>query len=277
MKENSRFCVESFKRISRFTIYISLIFCSVSCHHKLLNNEANTPTHVIPYDPNAAKWLDWNVLFQSGTNSAARNQALSDLNAYITAFINNYNSAHGTNFAVNQYFFNCPCDSLLWNFNAEPIAGSGAAPIKPPNPGNGGGVGGSGDAIKFINENNSFIIDSTTQLMTAVDTSKAAQARLLGSAIDTLKPLAVMDTGLDSNFFQNRFRRLLWNASNGQTIRNFQFFNNFQPLTYDSDDDLHKHGTAVTAIALQALESMNTPDQIKPRIMVLKDIIVREQ
>lgn len=267
MKENSRFPGGTIQMIPRIILYISLAICSGSCNNpgKTLGSSL---THGSPYNPNAIKWLDWNVLFNAGTNAAGRQQAMNDLNRYITNYIDDYNSRTGNHFAVDQYIFNCPCDSSLWNLSAIPVMGSGQAPILPPKPGSGGGVGGSGDAIEYVNQNNSFTADSTMSLYDTVQTN--AKIHLNNAGIDTTKTLAVMDTGLDSTLFEKRFAGLLWSAPDGRTLRNFQFFNNGLAQDYYFDDETNKHGTAVTAIALQALEGINPPLRVKPRIMVLK-------
>lgn len=270
MKENSRFTAGAFQKFPAILIYISLIIFSGSCHSyysgKAPTTRPDTPTR--PYNPQAAKWLDWNILFKPGTNAASQNQAMNKLNQYIRDYINTYNDSTGNHFAIDQYLFNCPCDSLLWNLSAIPLAGSGQAPVPPPNPKSGGGVGGSGDAVAYVNPNNSFTMDSTMAQQDTIYTNGKVQ--LEASSIDDSKTLAVMDTGLDSTLFEKRFAGLLWSAPEGQTLRNFQFFNNGQPLDYYFDDETNKHGTAVTAIALQALESMNPSLHVKPRVMVLK-------
>ena len=141
--------------------------------------------------------------------------------------------------------------------------GIGSAPVKPPPPPP--GTGGSGDPLA-INPNNSFVIDSTTQFMDSVNSKFTVH--LASTTIDSSKLLAVMDTGLDSTLFDNTYAGLLWSDPNGSTIRNFQDFSNFQGLSYYNDDDPHKHGTAVTALALQALETLN--QNVRPQVMVLK-------
>ena len=268
MKENSRFPRGIIQMIPRIILYISLTICSVSCNNPGKKLGGSLFTHGSPHDPNAIKWLDWNVLFNAGTNAADRSEAMNGLNRYITDYINDYNGRTGSHFAVDQYIFSCPCDSSLWNLSAIPVMGSGQAPILPPKPGSGGGVGGSGGAIEYVSQNNSFTVDSTMSLYDSIQTN--AKIHLNNSGVDTSKILAVMDTGLDSTLFEKRFAGLLWHAPGGRTLRNFQFFNNGLALDYYFDDEKNKHGTAVTAIALQVLEGVNPPLQVKPRIMVLK-------
>lgn len=270
MKENSRFTAGTFKKFPAILLYITLIIFSGSCHNnygeKAPINPPSAPTR--PYNPQAAKWLDWNILFKPGTNTDSQGLVMTKLNQYIRDYINTYNRSTGNHFAVDQYLFSCPCDSLLWNLSAVPLAGSGQAPVPPPNPKSGGGMGGSGDAIAYANTNNSFTIDSTMAQGDTVYTNGKVQ--LEASSVDDSKILAVMDTGLDSTLFEKKFAGLLWSAPEGQTLRNFQYFNNKKPFDYYFDDETNKHGTAVTAIALRALEIMKPSSHVKPRVMVLK-------
>jgi hypothetical protein len=269
MKKNSRLTAGAFQKFPAILLCISLIIFSGSCQNngKKLTVNLN-PSYGSPYNPAAAKWLDWNILFKPGTSIDSQMLVINNLNQYIKDYIKAYNDSTGNHFGVDQYLFNCPCDTLLWNLNAIPLAGSGQAPVLPPNPKGGGGVGGSGDAIAYVNMNNSFAVDSG---MVQTDTIYAnRKVQLEASSIDGSRILAVMDTGLDSTLFENKFAGLLWSDPQARTIRNFQFFNNKKPLDYYFDDETNKHGTAVTAIALRAMEIMKPLSHVKPRVMVLK-------
>lgn len=265
MKENARFRGDFLNRLSPIVLYISLIVCSGSCHLKYTLDKA--PSHP-PFSeyPHQAKWLDWNVLFQPGANNASRLQYMNYLQQYITDYINQYNATNSPRFVVSQTYIYCPCDSLLYNFSVTPLFASGQAPNPPIPPGR--GQGGSGDAVQYTNLNNSVTIDSITQLMKPIDTTGIIN---LGSfSMDTSKTLAIMDTGLDSTLYADHFKGLLWKAPGGNTIRNFLWFNNGQYLDYYADDDQFKHGSAVTTIALQALEKSFDKRPVMPRVMVLK-------
>jgi hypothetical protein len=244
-------------------LFVIVLINSCKNSETKLNPETSSYLQTTISTSCGGKWIDWNVLFKNNATDAQKTSYLSYLQNYIRNYIIQYNKANGTSFAVNQFYYTCPCDSTLFNLSAIPVMGSGSSPVPPPPPSP--GTGGSGDPL-FVSLNNSFVMDSTTQLMDSVD--KKFVVHLGGTTIDSSKILAVMDTGLDSALFDKSYQGLLWSDPKGETIRNFQDFNNFQGLSYYKDDDPHRHGTAVTAIALQALESINK--NIRPRVMVLK-------
>jgi Subtilase family len=255
---------EFLKKISGILLFAGLMLCLATCNKYFSYTNNYNSYYIMPQTPpDSNKWVNWNVLFQSGADNGARLQEIQILEQYLTDYITQYNALNNTHFAVNTFFVKCPCDTTLINFNAIPVAGSGQAPVPPRPPGK--GVGGSGDAIQYINPNNSFSTDSTTE--EKVDTTYIQTAY---NSIDPSKILAVMDTGLDSSYFQNNFRPLLWSDPTGLTYRNFQFFNNGRSYDYYFDDDKYKHGTAVTALALQALERIENQVSVKPKVMILK-------
>lgn len=214
-----------------------------------------------------AKWLDWNIMFAPGMNTTARLQEMSNLEQYITDYITQYNTIHGTFFSVRQSFVFCPCDTLLYNYNAVPLYGSGSVAIPPTNPRP--KIPGSGDTVSFVSENIAMDMDTKPKDSANIDTAAKVYVSF-SSTINPGKTLAVMDTGLDSTLFTNQFSGLLWNDPNGNTLRNFLFFSNGRSLDYYADDDDHKHGTAVTALALKATENQYSGREILPKIMVLK-------
>lgn len=248
--------------IIHLSIYILLIISVCSCG-KLTNNVNNQTAAYQSGQLN--NWVDWNVLFKPGTDSATRAGYMNYLAFYVDSIVRAYNASNGkTSAIIIRPYFTCPCDSLLVNFNVVDLSGTGLpANPKPPCC----GAGGSGDIVDLQNVNNSFVIDSLTEMDRKLDDSLVY---LKPSNIDTNKILAVMDTGLDSAKFQNKFEGLLWRDPNKPTIRNFISYENFRDLDYYTDDDSHKHGTAVTTIALKAVESSNIAGSRKPRIMVLK-------
>jgi Subtilase family len=213
-----------------------------------------------------SKWLDWNIMFSPGMNEAARLQEMNNLEQFITDYITKFNTTHGTFFSVSQSFVFCPCDSLLYNYNAIPITGSGSVAVPPTNPHS--KIPGSGDTVLFVSNNIPMEIDTIIKDSANLDT--AAKVYLHINSINPGKTLAIMDTGLDSTLFQNQFTGLLWNDPNGPTLRNFLFFSNGRAQDYYADDDGHKHGTAVTALALKAAENHYPGNEIFPKVMVLK-------
>jgi len=263
MKKAIPFLPDILRLISRISILFSLIFLLHGCNKHL--NPILNPSYVpnLPYPPSdSPKWVDWNVLFPAGIPDAEITNHLNDLCIAVHSYIDSINNANGTHITVTCDIIHCPCDPLLYNFNATPVAGSGST--TPPPPPKGGG--GSGDLVSF---NNSLSID--TYIQDSDKVNKESKVSLGSLVVDTSKTLAVMDTGLDPSLFETNINGLLWvDPNSDRTLRNFQWFHNLQPLDYMNDDDIHKHGTAVTSIALKSFEKKGSPSQPKPRIMVLK-------
>jgi hypothetical protein len=269
MKRNYPACRRALHDILFLVVGILGILSLNSCGKNLQSQ--NSIINNIPLDT-SRKWVDWNVLFESNSTQADRQRILADMKNSIIQYVMDWNTRNGMFASTNIQYWACPCDTLLYNFSATtPVGAAGLAASPPPKPGN--KTPATGDAVKFINQNNSFLKD---ELLDNLDKKYAGKVdsnrkfKLINSTIDDSKILAVMDTGLDSSLFVNNFHGLLWNAPQGEiTYRNFQYFNNFRPFDYCFDDDSNKHGSAVTAIALQALEGFPLP-KIKPRVMVLK-------
>jgi hypothetical protein len=230
-----------------------------SCKHL---TEINNYSY-LPNGSSVIKWVDWNILFKPGTDSLSRTNYMNYLASYVDSFLTAYNSNFHKSYTAYPKFYFCPCDTLLYNFTALSIGGSGL-PATPPKP---TGPGGSGDIVDLQTTNNSYLVDSATELDRKVDT---AQVVLIPSSIDKNHILAVMDTGLDSTLFADKFAGLLWKNISKPTIRNFVFYSNGLPLDYYKDDDPHKHGTAVTSIALKAIENYDLKNHVLPTVMVLK-------
>jgi len=266
MKRNKHFFDELCKGFSWIASLVFLFVLINSCTTKIPPFHPVYPIEPAAtqrlYQPQKQKWLDWNVLFLPGTGEIRRIQTLDSIKKYVDNYL-----AHSTNptFQVTQFYFSCPCDSGLINYTATPLAGMSGAPNPPPQPGK--GVGGSGDGIEYVNNNNSFLVDTLDDYQDAADKSKPIT--LNTSGLDS-RIFAVMDTGLDTLFFQRHFEGLLWSIPGAVTLRNFQFFKNSQPYDYFLDEEKHKHGTAVTALALRALEKFNDQNHVKPHFMILK-------
>jgi hypothetical protein len=262
MKRNQSFIGEKLKLLRIFIFCLSAFLSLHSCKHP----GPSTPTTAAPFEgfDTVHKWIDWNILFSPNTTYDQRKKYLDSLRQAITTIVETWNATHGTSFPVLIDTVFCPCDSLLYNLNASlPISASGLVANPPPKPGN--GTGGSGDTV---NLNNSFVTDSVMGNTTKPDTTEVI---LKAAVIDSSKILAVMDTGLDSTLFKNQFAGLLWAASHQPyTLRNFLFFQNKLDYEYYKDDDKHKHGTAVTALALEALQRSRPIVRTLPKIMVLK-------
>jgi hypothetical protein len=211
--------------------------------------------------------LDWNVLFLQGTDSATRQLAIQIIEDSITQYINHYNQNHTTNFQVVQQFVFCPCDTLLYNISAVPLGGTGQG-SNPPPPSGGIKPGGSGDGTAYVSNNESFTMDT---LISSLDTATKLLFHLNSFTANTSQlTLAIMDSGLDTAYFDHSLLPLIWIPQQSRVINNFLWYRNNKPLYYAFDDDTLKHGTAVTALSLQAVQGTGTGATVQPRLMVLK-------
>ncbi len=231
-------------------------------------SEKNNPVSAISYiDTSKAKWVDWNIMFSPGADSAMRAQQEQDVENYINAYLAPYGFI--AKFTKRIY---CPCDSSLFNLTATPVQGSGGslqAPSPPPPP---PAVSG-GNLPYTVSINNSLDPD-----MPSLDDTSNVNFNYrinIGSIfpinhvtnIDETKILAIMDTGLDPDKFDNTIGKLIWKDPHGPTLRNFFAFNSTQyRADYGMDDYAGKHGSAVTMIALKAMGTAT----VYPKIMVLK-------
>ncbi len=223
--------------------------------------------------PDSSKWISWNIMFPPGSNDAFRAQQIDVVKDYIKNYLAMYN------FMPSYYEIYCPCDSSLYNLNVTPVplSGSGQAynpPTPPPPP-----HGGSGDNIPYIASlNNRLVVDSPSQ--NAIDPNSVNYAADNKFALNNVgtnsRILAIMDTGLDPDYFDSKLGKLIWTDPGGRTLRNFTFnapaFTPASSLDYFQDDNLKKHGTAVATIALEAMGNVSS----YPKIMVLKVLDSKE-
>ena len=83
-------------------------------------------------------------------------------------------------------------------------------------------------------------------------------------SLDSSKLLAIIDSGIDTTLFTWQIKNLIWSDKPGTpTLYNFL---PRQPVSDFSDDGIIKHGSAVTALAINAMEN----SQSYPRLMILK-------
>lgn len=266
MKGNRHFFHESCKRISRCSLFVLSVVLFYSCNNKINPNPSYSSyppfdSIFVKYQPQKEKWLNWNILFAPGTTEARRTQTMDSIEKYVSHWISN---STNPSFQVTHFYFSCPCDPQLTNYTATPLFGMSGAPNPPPNPGK--GIGGSGDGVEYVNTNNQIVLDSTGEYPDPPKNKMIFNT----TSVDDSKILAVMDTGLDTAYFLTHFQDLLWTDKTGQNIRNFQFFENGRLIDYYFDDDKHKHGTAVTTLALKAFEKFDGQNTAKPRFMILK-------
>ncbi|MFM9911405.1 MAG: S8 family serine peptidase [Chitinophagaceae bacterium] len=219
----------------------------------------------IPIDgspSHGVKEVSWNAVFKTGSLSAERNNAI----IAIEDSVKKYYIDHFPSIYPEFHVFVCPCDTLLYNININFIDGSGTAvtPPPPPKP----GPNGSGDYVDVLFlANNIPISDSEDSFPVAI----GPKIGLNRSLANPTGVLAVIDTGIDTTVFMNSIGPLIWKESSGEpTMFNFLPGQIVQDLR---DDHNGRHGTVVTAFALQAVKTANN----YPQIMVLKALDERKR
>jgi Subtilase family len=269
MKKSNLLLKRKSCRVSHTGIFLSLILflqvfvlTSVAQSTQQLLTARSRKTY---YNSDTVKrWLDWNILFNERASDIDKDRYIHDLETQIDQTISTYNSSTGNHFKVDYHVVHCPCDPRLTNLNATKSLGASGSTVPPKPP----GTGGSGDVVSL-----NMLIDHDPPLKEIKDSFNVIDKKvpLTIIAVDKLKILAVMDTGLDPDFFETGFKQLLWTDPLSKvTLRNFQFYHNKKPLDYSLDDDAHIHGTAVISIALREFEKAAGNDKPKPSIMVLK-------
>ena len=255
-------------RVITITIIFLQIILNFSCNQKDKKDAGDYPLGkpIAGMDTVKNRWGSWNVLLKPGLDFTARSTAiLAFENSILTKFRENPGCS---NYSINFQVFYCPCDSLLYNIGATPLDGSGFTVTSPPPP---PAPGGSGDIIFASNNNKLIDIDDSTLYTQnrAPDTSKKIILTNLSGKINyAADTLAVIDTGIDPVYFSPEIRNLMIS----QTMYNVTSGN----INSFFDDHPGKHGTVVTALALQALKDKNaTLPQAggvnpMPKLMVLK-------
>ncbi len=201
--------------------------------------------------------FSWNVLFKDGISTASRADALAAIQDSLTNYyLINY---PGITPKFDQSLF-CICDSSLYNFNIRFVGGAGESVSSPPPPPP--GPNGSGDFLNVLQISQNTPIVELVEY-DAIDTLKKEPFNA-AKQINPNAVLAVIDTGLDTTLFKSGMGNLIW-RKNGQerTLFNFLPGGNIDRF---KDDHKYKHGTAVTALALQNIH----PNTAYPKIMVLK-------
>lgn len=234
-------------------IPVVVAYLSVSCNRKI---NKNLETHITRID---SPQVSWNILFAAGTNATARNAAIKDIQDSILNYYRNFNTSHRENYTLE---FNpivwCPCDSLLYNISFSAINGVGQSVIPPP-PGMPAPAG-SGNLVSVANISDNIAINELNKKDT-IEMRRRAIVRKF--AIDSSKVLAIIDSGIDTTLFEAGIKNLMWQDRVNPTIYNFL---PFQPLQDFSDQTREKHGSAVTAVAVKAIEKASH----YPKIMILK-------
>lgn len=198
--------------------------------------------------------LNWNVLFTENTSTTERAATIQAIEDSVKKFYEKYPHVR-----PRFHVFFCPCDSSLYTINIQLLNGAGQSVSAPPAPPP--GPNGSGDYahVQFLADN--MKIDELEPDTGSV--THGARVMVDSRAVNDSALLAIIDTGIDTTFFDPRFRKLMWREGDGTTMYNFI---PGQPTSQFLDDHPNKHGTTVTALALN-----NIGDSSQyPRIMVLK-------
>jgi Subtilase family len=199
--------------------------------------------------------VSWNILFKPGTNTAERNKVFAALNNYVKQAYDDYNKVNKKNYKPDLMPVNtCPCDTLLHDYNFLSLDGAGGsvskAPPKPP-------TGGSGDYLGAIIGNNSSIAETTKEAkLPGYDSIIINRS----AAINSSKKLAIIDSGIDTTLFSGTISNLIYR----DTLNNF-IPNQDKTNFFDSTNE--RHGSAVAAIIIKAIESKAT---MYPKLMILK-------
>ena len=227
-------------------ISVFIVYISVSCNPKNFNSKTDISIIDSPQ-------VSWNILFVPGTNEATRNKVIDNIKNTVTDYysVKNYVSK------FNPIVW-CPCDSLLYNLSFSAINGAGQS-VNPPPPGKPGPER-SGDLVSVSNISDNISIIEPNKIDTLRNRRRAT---VLNLDIDSSKILAIIDSGIDTTLFTGEFKNLIWSDHSAPTIFNFL---PFQPIQDFSDKTREKHGSAVTAVTIKAMETAKR----YPKIMILK-------
>jgi hypothetical protein len=207
------------------------------------------------YEQGGQDSWSYSILFQPGATSA---QEVAAVNAFIKEIVTNNKHRFPTLFPK---VYVCPCDSSLWDIDFKILGGAGNVVNNPPPPpppppgGNGGGL----PHVAFVKLNNP-VLDNESDSFPSFGHYRAP---IPNKQIDKKSILAVIDTGIDTTKFDPNIRSLLWKDPGAPTLYNF--LPGANTATFKDDNDA-RHGTTVTALALQGMQ--HTP--VYPAIMVLK-------
>jgi hypothetical protein len=256
-----------------FIVFLLVLTTILNSCTKIFNTHATLTSQIAFLTVDSAKWIDWNILFTPETTTALKDQQIDYVQNYVKKYLDSCNSANSTYFTpLFSYGFYCPCDSSLYNLSAYPLGGSGQSlsPPPPPPPPHGG----SGNGVLYVNSNNQLKLDMPQIIDENYNSLSGNKLILPARNVDKTKTLAIIDTGLDTTLFNSQIGNIIWSSSSGSTMSNF-LLNSTATLSYFSDDHPGKHGTGVTAIALENI--LNDGLAPYPRIMVLKALDYKEQ
>jgi len=202
-------------------------------------------------------WGAYNVLVPPGSSPDDRQAGVLRLEKYLDSVINHH--VAGTTFQLKGDYsvYYCPCDSNLLNIDAHLLAGAGTTyPPPPPPP-----KGGSGDGGTLTRYGFDFKVAKDSASEGAINPVQLNKIDLSNKRVDARKVLAIIDTGLDSQFFKNQPTNWIW-SEGPQTLLNTL---PGKPKDLWQDDHKYRHGTGVAGLVYQV-----SATDVVPQLMILK-------
>ncbi|MEO6228708.1 MAG: S8 family serine peptidase [Ferruginibacter sp.] len=205
--------------------------------------------------------VSWNILFKPGTDKASRDKTIQNIRDYVLATLSAYNQDHNTKLKADSIAVDfCPCDTLLYNIGFGTVNAAGESvttvPRRP-------AVVPEGNNLLYqVAENEPTKEQLSSRNFKESKTDSAFYLSFDG--IDSARTLAIIDAGIDSSLFNSTLWKI-WDDGSGGTIRNFL---PGQAAKDYYDGTQNKHGSAVAAITLKAMNSKGPSS----KLMVLKAI-----
>jgi len=249
-------------KLSKFLKGSSVLFICLSAGIFLKSCGPIAPTPEYKVYKN---WLDWNILMKGHTSPSDKENAIDSL----SAAIREETDIKSVVYYLRQYFgsnvqfrldtfkrTSCICDPLLDNLTADLLIDTAGGSVTTPPPAKDPPIVPSGSTIAYLDDNDA--IDDPASSLTISNTDII---KISGTSSQEGKILAVIDTGIDTTLFSNGIQKILW----GSPTDIYNFLIGAPDIHDFSDKSDVRHGTSVTAIALNAFGKNPLP-----KIMVLK-------
>ncbi|MEO7490050.1 MAG: S8/S53 family peptidase [Ferruginibacter sp.] len=236
-------------------------------------NSPNVTGYLTPDTSTYVEKISWNVLFKENVSQPKKEKIINQIKDSVILFYTRYNHAYGTRFIpVFDSTYWCPCDSTLYNLNFHSIIpspnGAGQSVSSPP-PGK--GLGGQGDLVDVLYVSDNVVISEPFNKENATSPLQHNAIKIDDKPIDGNKILSIIDSGLDTSLFTSSVKKLIWRDQiSTKTLFNFL---PGQPVKDFNDAGAVKHGSAVTAIALDAMRQATA----YPQVMILKALDNKDQ
>lgn len=213
-------------------------------------------------------WLDWNVLYKTGSTETSRTFARQFLDTLIkdSSYLNGVYQylalqLPGIKFKIDTTIRKtCICDTLLDNITANLLIDTSGGSITNPPPPKDPPVVPSGSSISNIDDNDKMAHALSSGISL---TGKKFKIFPKTPITNAEKIMAFIDTGIDTALFTPNFSRLFWRLP-VQTINNF-LQDGSNENDFSDDNEVH-HGSGVVAIGLSNYYKQND----YPRLMILK-------